>query len=184
MKFDSTRERLPTRSFGWVDRRVITAGYLASLSQSQIAVYLVLCVVGDRRGISYYNPGSLAKLVKQPEAKVREALLSLREQHFIAQDGRFYQVLPLEALGQGGRGDPSTVVAPGGRTGAAAQPCAEVAPTTPSPEEILTGLPAGQREHWLSAARQRLASLTGSRTSSPAVVCALAASLSQAATRK
>lgn len=184
MKFDSTRERLPTRSFGWVDRRVITQGYLASLSQSQVAVYLVLCVVGDRRGISYYSPSSLAKLVKQPEPKVREALLSLREQRFIAQEGRFFQVLPLEALGQGGTGSPSQAVPPANRAAASAQGSPASVPATPSPEETLAGLPAAEREQWMTRARQQLAALTGSRTSSLTVVSALAASLSRAVTRK
>lgn len=184
MKFDSTRERLPSRGFGWVDRRVITQGHLTSLSQAQIAVYLVLCVVGDRRGISYYNPSSLAKLVKQPEPKVREALLSLREQHFIAQEGRFFQVLPVDALGQRSSGSPSSAELQTDQAATQARLSATAGPATPNPEEILAALPAAEREQWMAAARRQLAALTGSRTSSSTVVSALAAGLSRTAARK
>lgn len=181
MKFDSTRERLPTHGFGWVDRRVLTQGHLARLSRAEGAVYLLLCVVGDRRGISYYSPSSLAKLVKHAEPAVRDALATLRERRFIAQEGRFFQVLPLEAV---------TTPAPGVSAVLSDTRCAgQAAPAStpvsaPSAEEILDRLPTPERERWLAAARAQLARFTGSREVSPAVVRSLAAGLSQAATRK
>lgn len=182
MRLDSTRERRPTAGFGWVDHRVVRGGHLATLSQSAVAVYLVLCVVADRKGISYYSPTKLGELVKHSAPRVEAALEELAERGLIAREGRFMQVLPLEAAGRApaSSGNRPGVDTEAGRTSAPVSPSKSAsAPVSESPEIGLESLPAAEREVLLERARQRLRDLAGSREPSLAVVLAVASGLAR-----
>lgn len=187
MKINSTRERRPTAGFGWVDHRMIRSGHLAALSQTGAAVYLVLCVVADRRGISYYSPAKLGELVKHSASRVEAALSELAERGLVAREGRFVQVLALEAVG---RSPGSSQNGPGVDTPAADWPTEtrsspddskprELASCPENPETILAALPAAQRETLLELARQKLLPLMGSHEPSRAIVLAVAAGLTR-----
>jgi hypothetical protein len=164
---------------------MVSGGHLAAMTQTEAAVYLVLCVVADRHGISYYHPASLGKLVHHPENRVRAALDSLHERRLIAAFGRLVQVLPVELVGQ--------PPAPATQTPVAAAPARRPEPARPSseatvaastdprvqnpPGQVLARLTAECREQLLAQARSELAQFLGSRSPSPAVVEALAASI-------
>lgn len=171
MPFDSLRVRRPPRNFGWVDRRIVTAGHLAQMNQVEAGVYLVLCVVADRNGISYYRPETLARLVKQSTDRVQHALEGLAIRNFIATEGRFVQVIDLddrERPLENPADSPGPVpAAPGGED----LPPERVAGT------ILDALPPPLREILLEKARARLRPMLGNRPATRSVLEAMAVSL-------
>lgn len=57
MDLDLSRVRRPSRRFGWIDRRIVTDGHLADLGPTDVSVYLVLCLVADRHGVSWLPTG-------------------------------------------------------------------------------------------------------------------------------
>lgn len=168
MRIDSTRERRATAGFGWVDHRVVRGGHLAALGQSAVAVYLVLCVVADRKGISYYSAAKLALLVKHSAGRVEEALSELSERGLIAREGRFVQVLALEHVGaprgpdqaQAKRAAAERVVSPPVLPPAApAKAASKPPPASADPQAILAGMPAEQASALLEEARRKLSAL-------------------------
>jgi hypothetical protein len=172
MHFDSMRvRRPPTQGFGWVDRRIITAGHLAHMNQVEAVVYLVLCVVADRNGISYYRPETLARLVKQSTDRVLQALEGLASRSFIAAEGRFVQVTSLDERDPPRENHPESPGPVPGEPGDEDQPPARVAGT------ILDALPPPLREALLEKARARLRPMLGNRAPTLSVVQAMAVSL-------
>ena len=165
---DSSKVRRPSKSFGWVDRRIITAGYLDRLDPGDAAVYLVLCVVADRHGISFYRPETIGRLLKRPGSAVRTALTRLATHGLIAASGRYVQVQDLDDVGR-----------------APVPPPPSPSPNRPAPPEppdepaadILARLPAPVREVYLTRARHRLARFLGSREPATAALFATAVAL-------
>jgi hypothetical protein len=182
VNLDSTRERRPSHGFGWVDRRVVSGGHLAALPQTEAAVYLLLCVVADRHGISYYQPATLGKLVKHPESRVRGALDTLSSRGLIATAGRLVQVLALELAGPAPAQKALTPVA--GGIARQNKPTPTSSPASQPPveeraEELLMRLPTERRETFVAAARRELAKFCGTRQPSQVVVAALAAGIAR-----
>lgn len=179
MRLDSTRERRPTAGFGWVDHRVVRDGHLAAVSQGAIAVYLMLCVVADRRGISYYSTARLGELVKHQASRVEAALQELLERGLIARQDRFVQVSPLELVG---RAPEPVGTCPGAGAGAARsqQPAPRKAcPEPEAPEVILARFAATEQARLIERARQKLRMFAGAREPARSVVLAIAASLAR-----
>lgn len=171
MHFDSLKVRRPTHGFGWADRRIVTAGHLAQMNQVEVVVYLVLCVVADRNGISCYRPETLARLVKQSTDRVERALESLASRSFIAREGRFAQVASLEDRDpprENSQKSPGLV--PRESTDEDQAP-ERVAAT------ILDALPPPLREALLEKARARLRPMLGNRPATLSVLQAMAVSL-------
>jgi len=83
------------RPFGWVPFRLLTSGQLASLSVSSKALYLVLCLVADRHGLSYWGEERLRAQVGLDMAALRHARDELQSHDLLAFDGRLYQLLAL-----------------------------------------------------------------------------------------
>lgn len=83
------------RPFGWVPFRLLTSGCLAPLSVSAKALYLVLCLVADRRGLSYWGETRLQAQAGLDWATLQEARQELQHQDLLAYDGRLYQLLSL-----------------------------------------------------------------------------------------
>lgn len=187
MRVDSTRERRPTAGFGWVDHRIVRDCHLTALGQAAVAVYLVLCVVADRRGISYYSTGRLGELVKHSASKVEDALQELAGRKLIAREGRFVQVMALEHVSsppgrqENGPGPDTPVGCPASRRNSSKQPSESAGRSAvpDSPEVILSALSAGSREALLARARERLVALVRGREPSRAVVQALAAGMAR-----
>lgn len=188
MRIDSTRERRPTAGFGWVDHRIVRDHHLAPLTQAAVAVYLVLCVVADRRGISYYSPTKLGELVKHSSSRVEGALEELAERQLVAREGRFVQVLSLDGWS---RPPVSPQIGPGLNTPAPASrnPKPGSSPQAPvtsqraveaeEPEMILARLPLSLRASLLERARQKLCQVVRGREPSQVIVLAVAAGLAR-----
>jgi DNA-binding transcriptional MocR family regulator len=141
------------------------------MNQVEAVVYLLLCVVADRNGISCYRPETLARLVKQSTDRVERALEGLASRDFIAREGRFVQVANLEDRDPPRENSPKSP----GRVPADAededQPPERVAAT------ILDALPAPLREVLLEKARARLRPMLGNRPATLSVLQAMAVSL-------
>jgi hypothetical protein len=81
--------------FSFIPHRFLTDGFLASLSQKELLLYLFLCLVSDRYGLSYYSYDAICSLVQFSVDKYIEARDGLIEKDLIAFDGTLFQVLDL-----------------------------------------------------------------------------------------
>lgn len=91
------RVRTINNSFSWIDHRLITDGYVKSLSRDEIGLYYFLITVGDKNGISYYYPDTICKLLKLDVACFAKARDGLVFKDLIAyrHSDETYQVLSL-----------------------------------------------------------------------------------------
>jgi hypothetical protein len=81
--------------FGFIPHRFLTDGYLAFLEQMEIILYLFLCLVSDRHGISFYSTDAVCSLLHLTLEELHDATDGLIEKDLIAFDGTIYQVLDL-----------------------------------------------------------------------------------------
>lgn len=92
---DHDRLRKIEGSFGWIDHRFITAGFLQDLSTIEILLYLFLVAVSDRHGISFYHDDTICTILKIPLTGLGEAREGLILRSLIAYEPPLYQVLSL-----------------------------------------------------------------------------------------
>lgn len=157
------RIRYPKGAYGWVDLRIVTEGHLEALDPSSALVYLFLCTVGNREGISFWSRSRIARMLSLSLETVHAALVALTGAGLIAATERIVQVLPVPGRGDGHPAVPQKRPPP-----PAAVPPAAHAHRDPSEEEIL--------DHEAEA-RARIARFNGTREPSASVVRALARSL-------
>ena len=81
--------------FSFIPHRFLTDGFLASLSQRQLLLYLFLIVVSDRHGLSFYSYEAICSLLELSLDQYMEARDGLIERDLIAFDGTIFQVLEL-----------------------------------------------------------------------------------------
>jgi hypothetical protein len=82
-------------SFSFIPHRFLTEGFLASLNQHELLLYLFLVMAGDKYGLSYYGEKSICSLLHlEPEA-YNEARKFLIGKDLIAFNGVLFQVLAL-----------------------------------------------------------------------------------------
>jgi hypothetical protein len=94
---DPGRVRKITGSFSWLDHRLLTQGFLATLTAHEMLVYFFLVLVGDRAGISFYSYDKLCTLLKIDVDTLLEARAGLVAKSLIAFEEPHYQVLQLPA---------------------------------------------------------------------------------------
>lgn len=81
--------------FSFIPHRFLTDSFLDSLSQIEILLYLFLCLVSDRYGLSFYAYDAICSLLKLSVDEYIEARDALIEKDLIAYDGTIFQVLEL-----------------------------------------------------------------------------------------
>ena len=81
--------------FGWVPCRMLTNGTIASMSPIERQLYLVLALVADRRGISFYGDQRIQRTLGCSQEELRQARAALMTRDILAFDGTTYQLLPL-----------------------------------------------------------------------------------------
>ena len=81
--------------FSFIPHRFLTDGFLTSLSQMELLLYLFLVLVSDRYGLSYYAYDSICSLLQLPVDDYIEARDGLIKKDLIAFDGTLFQVLDL-----------------------------------------------------------------------------------------
>ena len=82
--------------FGWIDRRVLHGGYLRRCDPPALALYLLLVIVADPQGLSFYADTTLGRLLSMPVDGVARARGSLIQAGLIAYRAPLYQLLSLD----------------------------------------------------------------------------------------
>lgn len=84
------------RQFSWIDHRLVREGHIKGHSPGALALYLFLCTVADRQGLSYYSAARIGELLGFAAADLRQARAELEAAGLVAYRRPFYQVLSLE----------------------------------------------------------------------------------------
>ena len=82
--------------FGWIDRRVLHEGYVRRCDPPALALYLLLTVVADAQGLSFYADATLARLLSLPVDGIGGARATLIRAGLIAYQAPITQVLSLD----------------------------------------------------------------------------------------
>jgi len=81
--------------FSFIPHRFLTDGFLASLNQMEILLYLFLVLVSDRYGLSFYSYDAICSFLQITLDQYIESRDSLIRKELIASDGTLFQVLDL-----------------------------------------------------------------------------------------
>lgn len=92
---NSNRLRRIDGGFSFIPHRFLTDGFLDSLSQKEFLLYIFLCLVCDRHGLSFYSYDAICSLLQISVDDYTEARDGLIEKDLIAYDGTLFQVLDL-----------------------------------------------------------------------------------------
>lgn len=84
--------------FSFIPHRFLTDGFLKSLSQFELLLYIFLVLTADRHGLSYYSYERICSLLHLSAVQYIAARDGLIEKDLIAFDGTLFQVLELPAL--------------------------------------------------------------------------------------
>lgn len=160
------RVRYPKGAYGWADQKIVTEGYLQALGCPGALVYLFLCTVGNREGLSFWSRSRMARILNLTLEAIDEALRALIAADLIAVTDRIVQVLPVPSR-------------------STSQPLAPQTTTKPPPMTTATA-PSNEPHRDLSEdeirahegqARAQIARFYGTREPVAGVVRALAKSL-------
>jgi hypothetical protein len=91
----SDRVRRINGGFSFIPHRFLSDGFLTSLSQKEILLYLFLILVSDRHGLSFYSYDSICSLLQITADEYIDARNTLIKKDLIAFDGTLFQVLDL-----------------------------------------------------------------------------------------
>jgi hypothetical protein len=83
--------------FSFIPHRFLTSGFLASLQQQELMLYVFLVLAADRHGLSYYSYERICSLLHMTLEQYTAARNGLIEKDLIAFDGTLFQVLSLPA---------------------------------------------------------------------------------------
>jgi hypothetical protein len=89
------RIRKISGSFSWIDHRILTHGFLTSMSHNEILLYFFLVLVGDKNGVSFYSYDKICQLLKiELDDYIQARDLLIKRSLIACHQGRF-QVLEL-----------------------------------------------------------------------------------------
>jgi hypothetical protein len=91
------RLRQVPAQFSWIDQRLVREGHTERCDVQALALYLVLVIVADAQGLSYYGEVSLARMLSMPAPRLVQARAELMRLDLIAYEAPIYQVLGLDA---------------------------------------------------------------------------------------
>lgn len=92
---DPARIRRIDGGFSFIPHRFLTDGFLASVEQKELLLYLFLILVSDRYGLSFYRYDSICTLLQLSVDEYITARDGLMDKDLIAFDGTVFQVLDL-----------------------------------------------------------------------------------------
>ena len=81
--------------FSFIPHRFLLEGFLASLNQQELLLYLFLILASDRNGLSFYSYDAICTLLQITVDEYIEARDDLIKRDLIAFDGTLFQVLDL-----------------------------------------------------------------------------------------
>jgi hypothetical protein len=94
---DPDRIRCIHGGFSFIPHRFLTDGFLVSLPQKEILLYLFLVLASDRHGLSFYSYDTICSLLQMDLDQYINARNGLIEKDLIAFDGTVFQVMELPA---------------------------------------------------------------------------------------
>ena len=89
------RVRQIKSGFSFIPHRFTTDGFLASLDQKELLLYLFLVLVSDRFGLSFYSYDAICTLLELSLDEYIASRNSLMDKDLIAFNGTLFQVLSL-----------------------------------------------------------------------------------------
>ena len=89
------RVRQINGGFSFISHRFVADGFLASLDQKELLLYLFLILVSDRFGLSFYSYDAICSLLQMRIDQYIKARDNLIEKDLIAFNGTLFQVLSL-----------------------------------------------------------------------------------------
>ena len=89
------RLRQVPAQFSWIDQRLVRENFLRHGDPAAWALYLVLVVVADAQGLSYYSDATLSRLLKLDPLQLAQARQQLVSADLLAYQKPLYQVLAL-----------------------------------------------------------------------------------------
>lgn len=89
------RIRRIDKGFSFIPHRFLTGGFLSSLTQPELLLYLFLVLASDRYGLSFYGYDSICRYLALDLDQYIEARNKLIEKNLIAFEGTIFQVLEL-----------------------------------------------------------------------------------------
>ena len=92
---DASRIRRIDGGFSFIPHRFLTDGFLASLQQPELLLYVFLVLAADRYGLSYYSYNRICSLLQLSTEQYITARDGLIKKDLIAFDGTLFQVLEL-----------------------------------------------------------------------------------------
>jgi hypothetical protein len=92
--------------FSWVDQRLVRQGYIQRCEPAAWALYLVLVIVSDAQGLSYYSDGTIGRMLRLDPVSLSAARSQLIEAGLVVYQKPIYQVLGLEDNGPSGPPQP------------------------------------------------------------------------------
>ena len=81
--------------FSFIPHRFLLEGFLSSLNQVELLLYLFLIMASDRNGVSFYSYDRICTLLELNLDQYLTSRNSLIEKDLIAFDGTLFQVLSL-----------------------------------------------------------------------------------------
>ena len=81
--------------FSFIPHRFLMEGFLASLNQRELLLYLFLIMASDRNGLSFYSYDTICTLLELSLDEYIASRNSLMDKDLIAFDGTLFQVLDL-----------------------------------------------------------------------------------------
>ena len=84
--------------FSFIPHRFLFDGFLASLSQKELLLYMFLILASDRNGLSFYSYDSICSLLQITPEQYIQARNGLMDKDLIAFDGTLFQVLDLPLI--------------------------------------------------------------------------------------
>ena len=89
------RLRQVPAQFSWLDQRLVRENFLRHGEPAAWALYLVLVIVADAQGLSYYSEATLSRLLKLDPLQLAQARQQLVSADLLAYQKPLYQVLAL-----------------------------------------------------------------------------------------
>ncbi len=81
--------------FSFIPHRFLLEGFLSSLNQEELLLYLLLIMASDRNGLSFYSYDTICTLLELNLDEYIASRDSLIKKDLIAFDGTLFQVLSL-----------------------------------------------------------------------------------------
>jgi hypothetical protein len=81
--------------FSFIPNRFLRDGFFVSLTRDELAMYLLLVLVADRNGVSFYHYDTLCSILELTLEQYLDARNALIDKDLVAYDGTRFQVLSL-----------------------------------------------------------------------------------------